>query len=70
MCVQNPVKDLRWNVLEKILTAFAKRSILGVWQRSEYAPAIVRTYLKIYQYQPNTNSIWQIVFENLEKPLE
>ena len=70
MCVQNPVKDLRWNVLEKILTAFAKRSILGVWQRSEYAPAIVRTYLKTYQYQSNTNSIWQIVFENLEKPLE
>ena len=39
--IQNPDKFLRWSVLQKIfnslylLTIFAKRSILGVWQGSE-----------------------------------
>ena len=42
--IENPVKDLRWSVLRKYLTAkkpltiFAKRFILDVWQDFECAP--------------------------------
>ena len=48
----------------------AKRFILGVWQDSEYPSFIISTYLKNYQYQLNTNCIWQVVFENLGKSLK
>ena len=57
---------------------FPKSCILDVWQGFEQLSvtscsllALVRTsYLKIYQYQSNTNSTWQVVFQNLDKLLE
>ena len=57
------------NFTYHVLMAFAKRYILCVWQGSEYASAI-QTYLKLYQYQPNTNSIWEVVFEKVDQSLE
>ena len=53
-----------------VLMAFEKCHILDVWQSSEYTSVIVRTYVKIYQWQLNTNFIWQVVFDNLDKSLE
>ena len=44
--IQNPVKHLRWSVLQKIvnglklLIIFAKRSILDVWQGSKYTSTV------------------------------
>ena len=35
--IQNPVKHLRWSVLELKAVIFAKLSILNVWQGSECA---------------------------------
>ena len=42
--IENPVKHLRWNVLQNLLAAFSrllfqlKRTILDVLQSSEYTP--------------------------------
>ena len=49
---------------------FTKHSILGFSQDSKYSSFMISTYLKIYQYQPNTNCIWQLIYENLGKSLE
>ena len=38
--IQNPVKHLRWSVLQKPLIIFAKSSILGVWKAFEYASGV------------------------------
>ena len=45
--IENSFKHLRWNVLQKQLTAFAKHFIIDVWQGPAYVSVIVRTYLKI-----------------------
>ena len=52
------------------LKLFTKRYILEFLQSSEYVSVIARTYLKIFHYQSNTNSVWQVFFENLDKALE
>ena len=54
-CIWNPVKPLRGSLLQKylmsdfsVLTTFAKRSILYVWQGSEYTfitPVMIRIRL-------------------------
>ena len=49
--IKNPDKHLRWGALRKQingykpLTIFAKRSILGIWQGSEYASAYICNYV-------------------------
>ena len=46
--IQNPVKHLRWSILQKIfrdfylLTIFTKQSISSVWQGSEYASGTLK----------------------------
>ena len=45
--MRNPLKDLRWSVLQKLLkvkTIFPKRSILDLWQSSEYAHVSISTH--------------------------
>ena len=44
--IQNPFKHLRWSILQKKATIFAKCSILDVWQGSEYTSA--KTELNIH----------------------
>ena len=50
--VENQVKDLRWNVFRKWLTAERKRSILVVWQCFEYV-----------LMPPKASSIMEFVFQ-------
>ena len=46
------------------------RYILEFWQGSENAYVMVHTKFKIYKSRSNTNFIWEVVFENLDKSLE
>ena len=46
----------------------SKNTISLIFGRVRNTPLIY--YLKIYQHQANTDSIWQVVFENFDKSLQ
>ena len=64
-CIENPVKDLRWSVLRKYLTAkkpltiFAKRFILDVWQDFKYAPEKRHFYAHEIWHYPEKQMFFQ-----------
>ena len=69
-CIENPVKDLRWSVLRKYLTAkkpltiFAKRFILDVWQDFECAPEKRHYYAHEIWHYPEKQMFFQCLFRS------
>ena len=71
-CFQNSVKHLTWNFLAtniiglRTLIIFAKRSILDIWQSSEYTSAVFKrlTDQKIWKFE--WTDYWQNWLLNLK----